>query len=235
MYNDIEYSVLLLSGGIGSRINIGKPKQYVNLNGTPMIIYSLIALKDIQSIKELIVNYPKGEKKTLKKLIKLSGISKRVKFVEAGKTRQESVYKMLKKVSCSNIIIHEAARPIVKKSTFTNLIYSDFKNCGYMHEIPFTVAPVDPNSKEVTGSLKRENLRNVLLPQKFETKLLKKAHKNSIKNNTVFTEDACLFVENGNKFHFIDGQDTNIKVTYKSDLILAENILSANFNNEDNR
>ncbi len=231
----MSYSFLLLSGGVGSRINIGKPKQYINLNGTPMIIYSLMALKNIKDIKELIVNYPKGEKKNLKKLIKLSGINKKIIFVQAGDTRQESVYKMLKKASCNHVIIHEAARPIVDKNTFVHLINSKFKNCGYMHEIPFTVAPVDPKTKLVTGFLERSNLRNVLLPQKFETKLLKKAHKNSKRNKKIFTEDACLFVDNGYKFHFIDGSDTNIKVTYKSDLILAENILSTNFNNEDNR
>ena len=227
------FSCLLLSGGVGSRINIGKPKQYINLNGTPMIIYSLMAIKEIKEIKELIVNYPKGEKKNLKKFIKLSGIKIKTKFVKAGKTRQKSVYKMIKEVSYKNIIIHEAARPIVDKDTFKDLINAEFKNCGYMHEIPFTVAPVDSKTKLVTGSLKRDNLRNVLLPQKFETKLLKKAHKNSKKDSKIFTEDACLFVDNGYKFHFIDGSDTNIKVTYKSDLIMAENILSTNTREKD--
>jgi len=231
----MSYSFLLLSGGVGSRINIGKPKQYINLNGTPMIIYSLMAIKEIKEIKELIINYPKGEKKSLKKFIKLSGIDKKIIFVKAGDTRQESVNKMLKKASCNNLIIHEAARPLVDKNTFVNLINAEYKNCGYMHEIPFTVAPVDPDTRLVTGSLKRDNLRNVLLPQKFKTKPLKKAHKKSIKNKKIFTEDACLFVENGYKFNFIDGSDTNIKVTYRSDLILAESILSTSFNNEDNR
>jgi len=231
----MSYSFLLLSGGVGSRINIGKPKQYINLNGTPMIIYSLMAIKEIKEIKELIINYPKGEKKNLKKFIKLSGIDKKITFVKAGETRQESVNKMLKKVNYNNLIIHEAARPLVNKNTFLNLINAKFKNCGYMHEIPFTVAPVNPDTRLVTGSLKRDNLRNVLLPQKFQTQPLKKAHKKSIKNNKIFTEDACLFVENGYKFHFIDGSDTNIKVTYRSDLILAESILSTSFNNEDNK
>jgi len=231
----MKYSFILLSGGIGSRINIGKPKQYVNLNGTPMIIYSLMAIKDIENIKEVIINYPKGEKKNLEKLIKLSGIKQKIQYIKAGETRQESVHKMIKKASYEELIIHEAARPIVNKNTFLDLINSKYKNCGYMHEIPFTVAPVDLNTRLVTGSLERDNLRNVLLPQKFQTKNLKKAHSNATKNKKSFTEDACLLVDSGYKFHFIDGSDTNIKVTYKSDLILAENILSTNFNNEDNK
>ena len=142
-----EYSLILLSGGIGSRIGMGKPKQYINLNGIPMILYSLMAIKEIKEIKEIIVNYPKGEKKSLEKFIKLSAIDKRIIYVKAGKTRQESVYKMIKKAACENTIIHESARPLVARNTFSNLIDSEFKNCGYMHEIPFTVAPVNQKTK----------------------------------------------------------------------------------------
>jgi len=222
----MNYSFLLLSGGVGSRINIGKPKQYVKLHGIPMIIYSLVAIKDLKQIKELIVNYPPNEKENMQRFVKSSDITIPVIYVPAGETRQDSVSKMLDKANYENVIIHESARPIVTEETFITLINSEFTNCGYMHEIPFTVAPVDPESRLVTGSLERKCLRNVLLPQKFETKTLKLAHKTSIDKGLFFTEDACLFVENGYKFHFIDGKDTNIKVTYKSDLILAETLLS---------
>ena len=228
-----KYSFLLLSGGVGSRINIGKPKQYAILHGIPMIMYSIMAIKDIDDIEQVIINYPEKGKKMLKKLIKSSGITKRIIYVKAGETRQASVYKMLKHVTAPNIIIHEAARPIVYESTFMDLINSKNKNCGYMAQIPFTVAPVDPENNRVTGSLKRSKLRNVLLPQKFDTSMLKKAHKKALKNNMNYTEDACLFVEGGEKFYFIDSSDNNIKVTYRSDLILAESLLDSKHSNED--
>ena len=228
-----KYSLILLSGGVGSRINIGKPKQYALLHGIPMIMYSILAIKDIEEIDELILNYPDDGKKTLKRLIKSTGINKKVTYVKAGETRQESVYKMLKKVTNENVIIHESARPIVNKNTFINLINEKEKNCGYMVEIPFTVAPVNPKTKEVMGSLDRSKLRNVLLPQKFDLKSLKKAHSKALKNNLLYTEDACLFTEAGNKFYFIEGSDTNIKVTHRIDLISAESLLDANKKDED--
>lgn len=228
-----KYSLLLLSGGVGSRINIGKPKQYAILHGIPMIMYSILAIKDIDTIDQVIINYPEKGKKMLKKLIKSTGIDKKIIYVKAGDTRQQSVYKMLKYTNTPNVIIHESARPIVNKSTFMDLINSKKKNCGYMSEIPFTVAPVDPESQLVTGSLERSKLRNVLLPQKFNTALLKKAHKKALKNNMHYTEDACLFTESGEKFYFIDSSDNNIKVTYRSDLILAESLLDTKNNNED--
>lgn len=227
------YSLLLLSGGIGSRINIGKPKQFIQLNGIPMIVYSLLAIKDIDSICEVIINYPKKEKKQLNKFIKLSGISKKIKLVSAGKTRQSSVYKMLKKATSKHVIIHESARPLVSKKSFRILINEKNKNCGYMNEIPFTIIPVDNSKKIVTGSVNRDDFKNVQLPQKFNTKKLKKAHKIAHSKNLVFTEDSGLFVNNKEKFYFIDGDDRNIKITYKNDLIVAERLLKID-NDEEN-
>lgn len=219
------YSFLLLAGGIGSRINIGRPKQYAELHGIPMIMYSLVAIKNIEGIKEIVINYPDGEKENIERYVRSSGIQQPVKYVKAGQTRQDSVRLMLDVVSSQHVIIHESARPMVDESTFMNLIQAQYDNCGYMHEIPFTVAPVDPDTRQVTGALDRTHLRNVLLPQKFNLAEIKDAHAHAQLKNAIFTEDACLLVEAGYDFFFIDGDDKNIKVTYKSDLVLAESLL----------
>jgi 2-C-methyl-D-erythritol 4-phosphate cytidylyltransferase len=221
-----KYSFILLSGGVGTRMMSIKPKQFIEINGVPIIQYSLQAIKNIQNIKEVIINYPIGEKSNVKSIVKSSGISCKVIYVKAGSTRQESVYKMIKKANYKNIIIHEAARPIVNESTFTNLIDSNFKNCGYMSKIPFTVVPVDNETSTVIGNLQRDSLRNVLLPQKFVLKDLLKAHIKASKNNEKYTEDSTLFIRNTDeKFYFIDADDRNIKITHPHDLRIVENIL----------
>lgn len=220
-----KYSLLLLSGGVGSRMNIDKPKQYVRLHGMPMMMYSLLAIKEIDAIDEVILNYPKKGKKRLQKLLKSSGLNKKVTYVSAGETRQESVYKMLKKVRNKQLILHETARPMVNETSFKALIATKAKNCGYMSEIPFTVAPVDPQTQEVTGSLERAKLRNVMLPQKFVTKSLRKAHNRALKKSLTYTEDAGMIVDAGKKFYFIEGDMKNIKVTYQSDIRIAESLL----------
>lgn len=225
-----KFSFILLSGGIGSRMMSKKPKQLINVLGIPIIQYSLQAIKDIRNIKELIINYPVGQKNSIKSIIKSSGLTCEIKYVKAGKTRQESVYKAIKKASFKNVIIHESARPIVNKNTFVNLMDSEFKNCGYMSKIPFTVVPVNNEESSVVGSLDRNKLRNVLLPQKFVLKDLLDAHKKASKQDIEYTEDATLLICNTDrKFNFIDADDTNIKVTYPKDLHIVEHILSGNY------
>jgi len=221
-----NYSFILLSGGIGTRMMSNRPKQFIEILGTPIIQYSLQSIKNIRSIKELIINYPPGEKNNIKSIVKSSGLSCNIIYVKAGISRQESVYKMIKKANYKNIIIHEAARPIVNQNTFINLIDSKFKNCGYMSEIPFTVVPVDTKNYTVAGNLERDSLRNVLLPQKFVLKDLLKAHTKASKDDSKYTEDSTLFICNTDeKFYFIDAADSNIKITHPSDLPIVENIL----------
>lgn len=221
-----NYSFILLSGGVGTRMTSGRPKQFIEILGVPIIQYSLQAIKNIKCIKELVINYPIGEKKNIQAVVKSSGLSCHVIYVKAGKSRQESVYKMTKKANCKNIIIHESARPVVNQNTFTNLINSKFKNCGYMSKIPFTVVPVNTKDCTVVGNLERDNLRNVLLPQKFVLKDLLKAHTKALKSDTKYTEDSTLFICNTNeKFYFIDSDDSNIKITHPNDLQIVESIL----------
>src|SRR5690625_8054694 len=92
---------------------------------------------------------------------------------------------------CTNddVIIHESARPLVRSSDFQQLIDSQFRNVSLMSEISFTVAPVDPETSAVTGSLDRSRLRNVQLPQKFSRSDLQEAHDSAVEKQIEYTED----------------------------------------------
>jgi 2-C-methyl-D-erythritol 4-phosphate cytidylyltransferase len=94
-----------------------------------------------------------------------------------------------------------------------------------MLPIAFTVAPVEPASRRVTGYLERDTLRNVQLPQKFSKAALVAAHDYAQRENVVFTEDATLCAVAGSEVFFIDGADRNFKVTTKTDVRLAGYLL----------
>lgn len=216
-----EYSLLLLNGGIGTRVGAKEPKQLLKVKGIPILVYSLVAADRTPEICEIVLNYPEGWKEAVADVVESYAIQKPVVYVPAGDSRHESVANMLPKARSKRIIIHESARPMVRPEDFSQLASSGADNVSYMLEIPFTVAPVDPEFRVVTGSLDRRTLRNVQLPQKFLKQDLDFAHEYARAHGLTFTEDATLVAESGRHVEFVDGAEENFKVTTPIDVRLA--------------
>lgn len=215
------YSLMLLNGGIGSRVAAGRPKQFIDVGGRPIIVYSLVAADAVPEITQIVLNYPEGFREEIERLVTDYAIQTPVSYVPAGSSRHESVAAMLPVCESDHVLIHESARPVVTAADFKQLVADPHDNVSLMLPIPFTVAPVDPDTALVTGSLERDRLRNVQLPQKFLKSDLADAHKQAADEHLVFTEDATLCAVTGHDVHFIDGQDTNLKVTTPTDVKLA--------------
>jgi 2-C-methyl-D-erythritol 4-phosphate cytidylyltransferase len=133
---------------------------------------------------------------------------------------------MLSSATNDDVVIHESARPLVHTRDFESLLSAPGRNVSFMLEIPFTVAPVDPATRTVTGYLERSTLRNVQLPQKFATADLVDAHAKAGASGRTFTEDATLVASAGHEVRFVDGSDRNIKVTTPTDVGLATYLLT---------
>lgn len=215
------FSLLLLNGGIGTRVGAERPKQLLKVRGIPILVFSLVAADRAPEIGEIVLNYPEGWLDTVKAIVADYAIQTPVVYVPAGKTRHDSVAAMIPAASNEQVIIHESARPLILAEDLSKLAATEADNVSYMLEIPFTVAPVDPVTSTVTGSLDRSRLRNVQLPQKFLRADLAHAHEFARQNNLIFTEDATLVAESGRHVEFIDGRDENFKVTTPVDVRLA--------------
>ncbi|PWH06480.1 2-C-methyl-D-erythritol 4-phosphate cytidylyltransferase [Brachybacterium endophyticum] len=215
------YSLILLNGGIGTRVGANQPKQLLKLRGIPILVYALVMANRVEKIDQIVLNYPPEWKESVEQVLEDYAISTPVTLVEAGDSRHSSVAAMLPHCTNENVIIHEAARPLVTKKNFEDLIEDQHANVSLMTPISFTVAPVDPDTREVTGSLERDQLRNVQLPQKFSKADLVDAHSQAEKDKKVFTEDATLVAVAGHPVYFIDGSDVNFKVTTPTDLRMA--------------
>lgn len=215
------YSLILLNGGIGSRTGANQPKQLLKLRGIPILVYALVTADRVEQISQIVVNYPPEWREQIDQVLEAYAISTPVTLVEAGHSRHSSVAAMVPHCTNDDVIIHESARPLVRGSDFRRLIDSEFRNVSLMSEIAFTVAPVDPSTSEVTGSLDRARLRNVQLPQKFSKADLQAAHDRAVEQQLEYTEDATLVSDSGFPVHFIEGSDENFKVTTKTDLKMA--------------
>ncbi|MFZ1411920.1 MAG: 2-C-methyl-D-erythritol 4-phosphate cytidylyltransferase [Micropruina sp.] len=226
------YSLALLNGGVGARVAAGQPKQLIRVNSIPTMVYPLVAADAVPEITEIVLNYPAGWLEDINRVVTDYAIKTPIKYVEAGNSRHESVAKMLPLCSNDRVLLHETARPLVDRHDFAKLIADPHDNVSFMREISFTVAPVDPVARRVVGSLERDRLRNVQLPQKFLKSTLVAAHEYAAREGVVFTEDATLCAVANFDVYFIEGSDRNFKITTKTDVRLAGYLLSGDDEDE---
>ena len=217
----MEYTFVLLSGGVGSRMHNSIPKQYMLLAGKPMIMHVLDKIDSISEIKKIVIVCSEEYKPSVNLMLEQYGIKKEVIFAPSGKTRQESVLSGLKLVDTESVIIHEAARPFVTIDDYKKLIDEPCENVMLGIDIPFTVLK---GHEYVDGLLTRSELVNVQLPQKFNTQAILNAHLMAEKDKKAFTEDASLlyFYSSGIKIKIVKGKDYNIKVTTRMDMLVGE-------------
>lgn len=222
------YSLILLSGGTGSRMKQDIPKQYLMLAGKPVILHTLERIDAIKEISEIVIVCTNDYIEVIKDMLKQYNVKTEVKFAKGGKTRQESVKAGLEQVSSECVILHEAARPFVLEQDFIRLIDEPCENAMFGTPIPFTVLK---GHEFIEGNLNRSELVNVQLPQKFNTELLKNAHEQAQKDNLIFTEDAGMLYHYypETKIKICEGMDYNIKLTTPTDLVIAEIIYKEYF------
>lgn len=217
----MKYTLILLSGGTGSRMKNSVPKQYMLLAGKPMIMHTLEKVEALDDVEKIIIVCSDEYHSSIELMMKQYNIKKDYEFAPAGATRQASVFSGLQKVKTDNVIIHEAARPFVSCEDFNELINDKAENATIGIDIPFTVLKGHEN---VEGILNRSELVNVQLPQKFKTKLLMQSHIRANEEGRTFTEDVSL-VYNYNPDTFIKiirGKEYNIKITNRIDMLTGE-------------
>ncbi|WP_054948785.1 IspD/TarI family cytidylyltransferase [Numidum massiliense] len=219
-----KISFILLSGGIGTRMKMNVPKQFLLLGGKPTIVHVLEKLETIEQISEIIIPSPENHLFETKRIIKSYQFTKPIKVIEGGGTRQESTYFALKHVTNDTVVVHEAVRPFVTKDEFMKLINCPDENATYGLDIPFTVLE---GSAYIEKNLERDKLINIQLPQKFNAKAFLAAHEQARAEGEHFTEDASLFFKyNGGKIKVLEGTEYNIKITKPLDRKIAEIIYS---------
>ena len=213
---------ILLAAGMGQRMKDPMPKQFIQLAGKPIIVHSLEKLDSIDFIKKIILIYNKNYKDHYLKILKEYSIETEVVLIEGGDSRQDSVYCGLQQVKSDRFLLHEASRPFIFKSIIDKLSQFDEPAVIPTIPVPFTVSEGDTYMTKV---LERSNLKNIQLPQMFDTKVLLDSHKKAKDDEFIATEDGILVFKYGEKVKFIEGYENNIKITTPFDLIIAEHII----------
>ena len=209
--NNIKISTIITSGGLSTRFGSNKLLEKI---GDKSVIETTI-LKFIDLSDEIIIPCQEEIKEHI---INSKFFNKKIKFTQAGKTRQESVYNGI--LNCSSpeiVLIHDGARPFIEKETIKKCIELTYEKKAV---IVGTMA-IDTIKKVENGKIIKTIDRNTIFqaqtPQAFEYELIKKIHTH-YKNNANFTDDSSMAEAFGTDVFILEGSKNNKKITTKEDL-----------------
>ncbi len=219
MYN----VAVILGAGNGTRMGIDKSKMLLEIGGKTVIERSVAAFSDMPEIDEIIVVCRECDVDLFSQLITDEDVS----FVIGGETRQQSVMNAVETIDeCDYIIIHDGARPLVTQKAIINTLdkAQECRAAATGVTVKDTIKVVDDNLA-IVDTPDRSRLISIQTPQIFDFGLYEEALKKAQADSKDYTDD-CQLVENlGTKVYAVRGDYDNIKITTKSDIPLAENIL----------
>jgi 2-C-methyl-D-erythritol 4-phosphate cytidylyltransferase len=209
---------ILLAGGIGSRMQKSEPKQFLQLGGKPVALYSFELFLRSSFIDEVIVVC----EAVYESLFTERG-DKSVKFARPGKERQHSVYNGLEMLSAEFACIHDSARPFIDAQLLEQVILA-----GINHGAAALAVPAKNTIKEATSekfvskTLKRKTLWEMQTPQVISKEILQNGFARCDELQHLVTDDISLAEVQGLPAKLVMGNYSNIKLTTPEDFLLAE-------------
>lgn len=226
----MKAGAVVAGAGKGERVGLPEGKQFHRLAGIPVLARSLLNLEAVEEVEEivLVVN-PEEIDRARKEIISAYGLHKVSGVVAGGEYRQESVFNALRSLSrpVDFVVVHDGARPLATPALFRRVLKAlrDAECEGVI-----TAVPVVDTIKEVEGGWvvrtpERRRLWAVQTPQCFRAYALVDAHERAFREGVWATDDAALLERYRYRVRVVEGEITNIKITYPSDLVLAEALL----------
>jgi 2-C-methyl-D-erythritol 4-phosphate cytidylyltransferase len=220
---------LVLAGGAGSRM--GRPKQFIDLLGAPVLLHALRAFEEAPEVARI---YTVGDHARVEELAAESGISKYVGCAPPGESRPLSARNGLRlcrdEEEGTLVLVHDGARCLVTPRLIRRVVAAALEDptaAGVVPALPVSDTVKFAEKGTVLETLDRTKLHAVQTPQAFRLGLLSMVYAKPEERLRGATDDASLVEKTGGRVLIIEGEKTNIKLTSPEDLIFAEAILTA--------
>jgi 2-C-methyl-D-erythritol 4-phosphate cytidylyltransferase len=222
---------IVVGGGKGVRFGGDRPKQFLELNGIPIIVHTLRQFELSRQIEKVVVVLPAPEMANFQSLVDKFDLKKISRVVAGGETRAQSVQNGLAAIDQAEVVaVHDAVRPLVTHDEIDRVV-----NVAAQSGAAILAAPVSETIKEVAGdqivrTVARTQLRRALTPQSFRFELLKRAYQDltALETSGVdVTDDSFLVERLGIPVAVVAGSARNIKITSAEDLAFAEVLVRA--------
>lgn len=222
-------TALIIAGGVGKRMGQDIPKQFITIEGKPIIIYTLESFEQHPLVDRILVVCKHGWEETLWGYIKEYGLTKVQWIISGGSKGQESInngVQFLKEYSDEDdtIIIHDGIRPLVDEIVLSDVIVKCQEHGNGVTSLPYNEQIFLKDTEETTKQyIDRNTLRRVSTPQAYQFGKLSWAYDKAIKEDIGMTDSSytnTMMVELGETLYFAAGSDKNIKLTTQDDLEL---------------
>ena len=218
---------IIPAGGAGVRLGSSIAKQYLLLDGVPVLARTLKIFQQAKIINEIILVVPEDDLISVKKqLLDKYDLTKVIAIVAGGRQRQDSVRNGLSVITdrCDVVVIHDGVRPLLTEEMISKVVAAA-KSDGASSmgvKVKDTVKQTTNSGDLIVATLPRNNLWLTQTPQAFAFDVLQKAYAAAISDKFYGTDDASLVERIGVKVKMIAGSYENIKITTPEDLIIAE-------------
>lgn len=229
---------LIIAGGVGSRMGLDVPKQFVNVYDKPVLFYTLESFEQHPQVDAICLVCIEGWEDVVRAYAKQYGISKLQWIIQGGASCQESIRNgvyHLESICAPDdvVIIHDGIRPLVDASVLTDVILKAHQYGNAVTSLPyneqiFVVNTEDPTT--TTEYIPRETLRRVSTPQAYRFDLLDGKYHEAFEkgigiHGSHYTN--TMMVQLGVRLHFASGSDKNLKLTTRDDLEIFKGYLAA--------
>ena len=225
--NQLKNYGIILASGSGSRFGADIPKQFVKIAGKTILEHTIEVFEKAEKINEIIVVITPEYRLIAEEILLKNHYKKVTKLLNGGETRKESSYIGISSIDDeeANVLIHDCARPFLTQKIISECIEALDTYNAVDVAIPSTDTIVQINEHNIIKEIpNRAVLRRGQTPQCFKLSIIKKAHELS-KNDINFTDDCGLIVRyNLADVYVVDGDVENIKVTYPSDIFMADRL-----------
>jgi len=217
------------AGGIGRRMNARRPKQYLRLGRTPVLVRTLQRLAGATAVSGIVVAVPRERVEATRRLLRTHRVPKVLDVVAGGAERQESVWLGLQAAGQPDwVLVHDAVRPFITSALIARVLAAagptGAATCGLaVRETVKRVREDVPPGGEpmVEATLDRAGLWLIQTPQAFRRELLWEAHDKARRDGYAGTDDAVLVERLGGRVAVVPGLAENLKITTPADLRAA--------------
>jgi 2-C-methyl-D-erythritol 4-phosphate cytidylyltransferase len=223
-------AAILPAAGLGTRMGAETPKQFLELEGTPIVIHSVRRIASCPLVTDIIVATRADVVESLEQRLRGESFMQSVRVIRGGDSRQDSVAAALHEVPNDTelVLVHDAVRPFVTRDQITRVIEEARRCQAAILGIPAmdTVKEVKRASLPedvalITATIPRERVVLAQTPQVFATTLLKEAFARAQADQVSASDEAGLIERLGHDVHVVLGSERNIKITKPADMNLA--------------